>query len=220
MHRTLAILFAVGLPAQGFVSPSHFASVEGTGNSTLPFGWATPPVRFLQVHDGVPAMTVQGLAFRYDAAQSTSMNPQPWLRDLRIAAHAAACSDRPGASRRSDAARLLTRQLRSEPVPADLLLAVCWPTNPVLDPVHTWLGVLAAERVTAAERAALLPQLERLLAARHVDTAGELAASWEPAGELSRAATTAWHMRSLGHANTLWRTDRRAAGPTLAASGR
>lgn len=84
-------------------------------------------------------------------------SPQaPWLRDLRNVAHAATCSDRPGASRRSDAALLLVRLLRGERIPADLLLAVCWPTNPELDPVHTWLGVLAAERVTAAERAPLL----------------------------------------------------------------
>lgn len=142
-------------------------------------------------------------------------SPQaPWLRDLRTVAHAATCSDRPGASRRSDAAQLLVRLLRGEHVPADQLLAVCWPTNPLLDPVHTWLGVLAAERVTSAERAPLLPQLERLLAARHGEDAGERAGSWEPAGGLSRAATTAWHLRSLRQADTLWSADERAAART------
>lgn len=134
-----------------------------------------------------------------------------WVRELRAAAHAATCEDRLGASRRNDAALLLVRQLRGEHVPADQLLAVCWPTNPVVDPVHTWLGVLAAERVTAAERAPLLPQLDRLLAARHDTAAGELAGSWEPASELSRAATTAWHVVSLGAANALVREDERAA---------
>lgn len=148
-------------------------------------------------------------------------SPQaPWLRDLRNMAHAATCSDRPGASRRSDAALLLVRSLRGERVPADLLLAVCWPTNPLLDPWHTWLGVLAAERVTAAERAPLLPQLERLLRARHGEDDGERAGSWEPAGERSRAATTAWHLRSLGLANTLWSADEQAAARASAVADR
>lgn len=60
------VLFALALPAQGFVSPAHFAAVEGTGNSALPFGHVTMPFRFLQVHDGVPPLVVQGLAFRHD----------------------------------------------------------------------------------------------------------------------------------------------------------
>jgi hypothetical protein len=163
----------------------------------------------------LPALELLELHLLVERVQGVS--PQAaWLGDLRAAAHAATCSDRPGASRRSDAALLLVRQLRGERVPADLLLAVCWPTNPVLDPVHTWLGVLAAERVTAAERAPLLPQLERLLAARHGPAADERAGSWEPAGELSRAATTAWHMRSLRQADMLWSADRRAAARTAA----
>lgn len=62
------VLFPCGLLAQGFVSPSHFATVEATGSSNLPFGQATAPVRYLQVHDGVPAQTITGLAFRHDTS--------------------------------------------------------------------------------------------------------------------------------------------------------
>ena len=122
---------------------------------------------------------------------------------LRTLAHAATCSDRPGVHRRSDAALLLVRHLRGEAVPADLLLAVCWPTNPVADPQHTWLGVVAAGLVTAAERAPLLPQLDRLLAARRPANAAADGGSWDPAGGLDRAETTAWHMMTLGRANAL-----------------
>lgn len=62
----LAVALASAAPAQGFVSPPHFATVEGTGNSALPFGAATMPFRYQQVHDGVPAQALTGLAFRHD----------------------------------------------------------------------------------------------------------------------------------------------------------
>jgi hypothetical protein len=68
-----AVTAAIGLlafaghgSAQGAVSPAQFATTEGTGNSNLPFGFAAAPMRYLQVHDGVAAQTVQGLAFRHD----------------------------------------------------------------------------------------------------------------------------------------------------------
>ncbi|MCU0864987.1 MAG: hypothetical protein MUC36_14450 [Planctomycetes bacterium] len=66
MRFLLSLLSALALPAQGFVSPSHFAAVEGTGSSQLPFGTQSLPARYLQVHDGVPAQTITGLAFRHD----------------------------------------------------------------------------------------------------------------------------------------------------------
>jgi hypothetical protein len=61
------LLFAGLLSAQ-FVSPSHYANAEGTGNNVFPFGNTTVPFRFEQVHDNVPAMTISGLAFRHNAA--------------------------------------------------------------------------------------------------------------------------------------------------------
>src|SRR5262245_31818730 len=65
---TLAsVLFLCGvLPAQGYVSPAHFAHSEGISQQSFPFGIATVPFRYLQVHDDVPAMTVRGLAFRHN----------------------------------------------------------------------------------------------------------------------------------------------------------
>lgn len=66
MRILTILLFALSLPAQGFVSPAHFATVEATGNSALPFGQATAPLRYQQVHDGIPAQTITGLAFRHD----------------------------------------------------------------------------------------------------------------------------------------------------------
>jgi hypothetical protein len=68
MRFQFSLWFALALPAQGFVSPAHFAAVEGTGSSTLPFGTQALPARYLQVHDGVPAQTITGLAFRHDTS--------------------------------------------------------------------------------------------------------------------------------------------------------
>lgn len=64
----LPFLFAATTAAQAVVLPAHFTVVEGTGSSTLPFGFATLPVRYLQVHDGVPATTMTSLAFRHDTS--------------------------------------------------------------------------------------------------------------------------------------------------------
>ena len=131
------------------------------------------------------------------------------VAQLRTIAHAAGCSDRKGTSRRIDAALLLVRRLRGESVPDDLLLAVCWPSDPLLDPQHTWIGVLAAGELPAAARAPLQPQLDRLLAARRADTAPQ-AGSWDPAAGADRSETTAWHLQSLQRASA-WK--RVAAAP-------
>ena len=129
---------------------------------------------------------------------------------LRLLARAASCSDKLGSHRRTDAAWLLVRRLRGEAVPDDLLLAVCWPANPLADPQHTWLGVTAAGEVTAAARAPLLPQLERLFAARNPATA-DLPASWEAGNCGDRIEATAWHLQTLHAANRLLAMDARAA---------
>lgn len=69
----LPFVFAAASAAQAIVLPAHFATVEGTGSSTLPFGFATLPVRYLQVHDGVPATTLTSLAFRHDTSGAVRM---------------------------------------------------------------------------------------------------------------------------------------------------
>lgn len=61
-------LFAAAVAAQAVVSPAHFSAVEGTGSSTLPFASFSLPARYLQIHDGVPAMTLTALAFRHDTS--------------------------------------------------------------------------------------------------------------------------------------------------------
>lgn len=68
MRSLPVLLFTLALPAQGFVSPAHFTATEGTGSSTLPFGTQSLPARYMQVHDGVPAQTIVGIAFRHDTA--------------------------------------------------------------------------------------------------------------------------------------------------------
>lgn len=60
-------MLALAASAQSHVSPNHFAAVEGTSNSMLPFAAPSLPCRYLQVHDQLPAATLHGLAFRYEA---------------------------------------------------------------------------------------------------------------------------------------------------------
>jgi hypothetical protein len=135
------------------------------------------------------------------------------VAQLRTIAHAAGCSERQGTSRRIDAALLLVRRLRGESVPDDLLLAVCWPSDPLLDPQHTWIGGLAAGELPAAARAPLQPQLDRLLAARRADTAPQ-AGSWDPAAGCDRSETTAWHLQSLQRASA-WKAAEAAPAPEV-----
>jgi hypothetical protein len=67
LHLSLLGLFSCLLPAQGYVSPAHFQTAEGTGSQTFPFGVTTVPFRYIQVHDDVPAMAVRGMAFRHNS---------------------------------------------------------------------------------------------------------------------------------------------------------
>ena len=63
-----ALSLAVAVPAQpqGYVSPSHFRTAEGTWGTTIPLGMPAQ-TRFLQVHDDAPGpLAVGGLAFRPD----------------------------------------------------------------------------------------------------------------------------------------------------------
>lgn len=60
-------MLALAASAQSHVSPVHFATVEGTSNTMLPFATPSLPCRYLQVHDQLPASTLHGLAFRYEA---------------------------------------------------------------------------------------------------------------------------------------------------------
>ena len=68
LHPRALSLLLVGAVAvaQSFVSPAHFTSAEGTASITAPFGSTAVPVRYLQIHGDVPAMTVSGMAFRWE----------------------------------------------------------------------------------------------------------------------------------------------------------
>lgn len=66
-----ATLLATSLLAQGYTSPSHFASAEGTNNNVFPFGNTTVPFRFSQIHDDVPAGLISGMRFRHNLTTST-----------------------------------------------------------------------------------------------------------------------------------------------------
>lgn len=55
------------LAAQSYVSPATHVRSEGAGTQSFPFGISTVPFRYLQIHDDVPAMLVNGIAFRHNA---------------------------------------------------------------------------------------------------------------------------------------------------------
>ena len=61
------LVLAALLPAQGYVSPTHFRTSEGTSGNTLPFGSLIALHRYVQVHDDVPPTSIRALAFRHDA---------------------------------------------------------------------------------------------------------------------------------------------------------
>lgn len=65
-----AFCLAATAVAQSYVSPPGFAAAEGTGNNLFPFGIPTVPFRYCQVHDDVPAMVINGLAFRYGSVNT------------------------------------------------------------------------------------------------------------------------------------------------------
>jgi hypothetical protein len=71
MHRIAlaTLVLSASLVAQA-VAPPHFAAAEATANNTYPFGGnfsTSTPFRYAQVHDDVPAMVIQGFAFRHDS---------------------------------------------------------------------------------------------------------------------------------------------------------
>ncbi|MEZ5963184.1 MAG: hypothetical protein R3F56_04980 [Planctomycetota bacterium] len=71
---TLGLLvLAAAAPAQAIVHPQHFTRAEAPYANVLPFGWTNVPIRLLQVHAGVPAGTIRGMAFRLDAGQTTDV---------------------------------------------------------------------------------------------------------------------------------------------------
>lgn len=73
LTRSLACLFASAALVAQTVHPPHFANAEGTSNNVYPFGNTTVPFRYSQIHDGLPAMVIQGMAFRHNS--STTLYP-------------------------------------------------------------------------------------------------------------------------------------------------
>ena len=67
----LPLLCSAALPAQDYVSPSHFTNAEGPSNNVFPFGHAIP-FRYVQVHDDVPIMLVSRMSFRHDGTSSAT----------------------------------------------------------------------------------------------------------------------------------------------------
>jgi hypothetical protein len=64
-----------------------------------------------------------------------------------------------GAERRSDAAHDLARAIGGERIPDDQLVALTWPADLLADPLHTWIGVMAASRTALRTRQATLSGL-------------------------------------------------------------
>lgn len=121
--------------------------------------------------------------------------------DAKAAVRDARVAFRLGASRRADAAHFLARSLAGEAIPDDLLLAMTWPADATADPLHTWFAVVALCTVAKPRRDVLLPQLDRLVAARVPAGAAEHAGTWAPAGDFDRLTTTALFTMCLGIAN-------------------
>jgi len=67
--------FAAVASAQVYVSPAHFTNAEGSLTTTVPFGSTQAPYRYLQIHGDVPAMTISGLASRWEGAPSGLVYP-------------------------------------------------------------------------------------------------------------------------------------------------
>lgn len=71
------LLLCLALPAQGVVSPRHFAGAEGHSYSTnvnAHIGSTSTPARYLQVHDDMAGngRTINSIAFRRDGLYTTS----------------------------------------------------------------------------------------------------------------------------------------------------
>jgi hypothetical protein len=71
MRLLASAVFSTLLAAQSQVSPAHFAVAESPTNNMIPFGMTGPgvtPLRYQQIHDGVPSMQIHGLRFRHDSS--------------------------------------------------------------------------------------------------------------------------------------------------------
>lgn len=108
-------------------------------------------------------------------------------------------SFRRGAERRSDAAHDLARAIAGERIPDDQLVALTWPADPLADPLHTWIGVMAASRAALRTRQPTLSGLlpVALALGRGEQGPGTLA----PAGGLDAVTTTALQTMVLTLAN-------------------
>lgn len=73
MRKSLALAptLLCGLVSAQYVSPSYHAKAEGLSNNVFPFGNTTVPFRFSQLHDDVPAITINSLTFRHNATTVT-----------------------------------------------------------------------------------------------------------------------------------------------------
>lgn len=75
--QTLSIASILALTslslAQSVVDPVHFTHSEAFSTSAIPIGSPTVPYRTLQIHSGVPAGTIRGLAFRLDVLQTAAV---------------------------------------------------------------------------------------------------------------------------------------------------
>ncbi len=98
MRHLSLLLFTATLLGQSHTSPLHFAVTEGPTNNSLPFGAGgagMTPLRYLQIHDGVPAMTISGMAFRHNTSllgvvhAPFTVTVDVWMSTSTVAATAA-----------------------------------------------------------------------------------------------------------------------------------
>jgi hypothetical protein len=69
-HLLLVPVVLAALPAQSLISPVHFAAAEAPSSNINPLGATSQELRFLQIHEDLPAgpITVLGMSFRRNAS--------------------------------------------------------------------------------------------------------------------------------------------------------
>ncbi|MGE0144781.1 MAG: hypothetical protein AB7T19_15965 [Planctomycetota bacterium] len=76
-HRRALLAFVValcgGLGAQSVVHPTHHTAAEGLTGNVQPLGSGTTPARVLQIHDGLPAGSIRGMALRLDSTHTAAV---------------------------------------------------------------------------------------------------------------------------------------------------
>jgi hypothetical protein len=75
-HRApfaLVVALCSGLGAQSVVHPTHHTAAEGLSGNVQPLGSGATPARVLQIHDGLPAGSIRGIAFRLDSTQTAAV---------------------------------------------------------------------------------------------------------------------------------------------------